>query len=152
MGRACPLLVPLRLPLRAGLADAALAAHRLLQLVELAAQRGWLELWSRLLRGAAPASLWNRALSRLLEGQGPLPAPTLDRAFAARGPVVINVHTDPEAGAAIKADPLLRMILFSDLAQRAGLLVLLIGVATAACASSACARSRSAAAARGTPS
>lgn len=41
----------------------------------------------------------------------------LDRAFAARGPVVVNVHTDPEAGAAIKGDPLLRMILFSDLAE-----------------------------------
>ena len=41
----------------------------------------------------------------------------LDRAFAAQGPVVINVHTDPEAGAAIKTDPLLRMILFSDLAE-----------------------------------
>lgn len=41
----------------------------------------------------------------------------LDEAFAADGPVLINAVIDPAAGAQLKADPLLRMILFSDLAD-----------------------------------
>jgi acetolactate synthase-1/2/3 large subunit len=41
--------------------------------------------------------------------------PALEAAFAADGPVVVNVLTDPEAGAAIKQDDNLRMIMFSDL-------------------------------------
>lgn len=41
----------------------------------------------------------------------------LDRAFAAEGPVLVNVVIDPAAGAQLKQDPLLRMILFSDLAD-----------------------------------
>lgn len=42
-------------------------------------------------------------------------ADALAEAFAAEGPVVINVEIDPEAGAALKRDPLLRMIMFSDI-------------------------------------
>lgn len=41
----------------------------------------------------------------------------LDIAFAATTPVVINALIDREAGEALKTDPLLRMILFSDLAE-----------------------------------
>ena len=67
----------------------------------------WVKRSSRRWRPANP-------MSRSAAGDARI---SLDRAFAAQGPVVINVHTDPEAGAAIKTDPLLRMILFSDLAE-----------------------------------
>ncbi|MEZ5458630.1 MAG: thiamine pyrophosphate-dependent enzyme [Steroidobacteraceae bacterium] len=40
----------------------------------------------------------------------------LDRAFAYRGPSVVNVVIDRAAGAALKSEPLARMILFDDLA------------------------------------
>jgi acetolactate synthase-1/2/3 large subunit len=43
--------------------------------------------------------------------------PALAQAFAENGPVLINVLLDGEAGAQLKSDPLLRMILFSDLAE-----------------------------------
>lgn len=39
----------------------------------------------------------------------------LARAFAAEGPYLINVHIDRAAGALLKAEPLVRMILFDDL-------------------------------------
>jgi acetolactate synthase-1/2/3 large subunit len=41
----------------------------------------------------------------------------LDQAFASRQTVLVNVIIDPEAGAELKSDPLLRMILFSDLEE-----------------------------------
>jgi acetolactate synthase-1/2/3 large subunit len=42
--------------------------------------------------------------------------PALERAFAANGPSVVNVVIDRAAGAQLKSDPLVRMILFDDLA------------------------------------
>jgi len=44
-------------------------------------------------------------------------AAALETAMAAKGPVLINAVIDPEAGAALKSDPLLRMILFSDILE-----------------------------------
>ena len=41
----------------------------------------------------------------------------LDQAFASKQTVLVNVIIDPEAGAELKDDPLLRMILFSDLEE-----------------------------------
>jgi acetolactate synthase-1/2/3 large subunit len=42
-------------------------------------------------------------------------AGALDRAFAARGPAVVNVIIDRDAGAQLKTEPRARMILFDDL-------------------------------------
>jgi acetolactate synthase-1/2/3 large subunit len=39
----------------------------------------------------------------------------LERAFAADGPYLLNVHIDRNAGALLKTEPLVRMILFDDL-------------------------------------
>jgi len=39
----------------------------------------------------------------------------LARAFAATGPYILNVHIDRMAGALLKSEPLVRMILFDDL-------------------------------------
>jgi acetolactate synthase-1/2/3 large subunit len=44
-------------------------------------------------------------------------AAALDVAFAADGPVLVNALIDADAGAQLKSDPLLKMILFSDLAE-----------------------------------
>jgi acetolactate synthase-1/2/3 large subunit len=44
--------------------------------------------------------------------------PALARAFDAKGPAVVNVQIDRAAGAAIKREPLARMILFDDLASQ----------------------------------
>lgn len=41
----------------------------------------------------------------------------LEQAFASKQTVLVNVIIDPEAGAELKSDPLLRMILFSDLEE-----------------------------------
>jgi acetolactate synthase-1/2/3 large subunit len=43
-------------------------------------------------------------------------APALERAFASRGPVVVNIALDRDAGRAQHAEPLAQMILFDDLA------------------------------------
>jgi acetolactate synthase-1/2/3 large subunit len=42
-------------------------------------------------------------------------APALERAFAARAPSIVDVAIDPQSGAALKAEPLARMIVFDDL-------------------------------------
>ena len=39
----------------------------------------------------------------------------LERAFTADGPYLLNVHIDRHAGALLKTEPLVRMILFDDL-------------------------------------
>ncbi len=39
----------------------------------------------------------------------------LDQAFTAKGPVLVNVLIDPQAGAELKTNPAVRMILFSDI-------------------------------------
>jgi thiamine pyrophosphate-dependent acetolactate synthase large subunit-like protein len=39
----------------------------------------------------------------------------LERAFAAKGPYLLNVWIDRDAGALLKQEPLVRMILFDDL-------------------------------------
>ena len=45
-------------------------------------------------------------------------APALQRAFAHEGPSVVNVAIHPAAGAALKTEPLARMIMFDDLATQ----------------------------------
>jgi thiamine pyrophosphate-dependent acetolactate synthase large subunit-like protein len=42
-------------------------------------------------------------------------APAIKRAFAAEGPAVVNVITDPEAGRVRKEDPRVQCIAFDDL-------------------------------------
>ena len=51
-----------------------------------------------------------------IAGRGELDA-VLDDAFAGSGPVLVNVCIDPEAGAELKTNPDVRMILFSDLLE-----------------------------------
>ena len=41
--------------------------------------------------------------------------PALDRALAARTPSIVDVAIDPQSGAALKTEPLARMIMFDDL-------------------------------------